>query len=37
MKFEDRDILYLQRMIEYCERIRKAKERFGSRFEISLD
>ncbi len=33
MNIEERDKSYLQRMVEYCERIEEAKSRFGSTFE----
>jgi len=37
MKLEDRDRLFLLRMIEHCERIEKAKQRFGSTFQHFQD
>ena len=33
MNIEERDKSYLQRMVEYCERIEEAKARFGNTFE----
>ena len=37
MIIEDRDKSYLQRMLEYCERIEEAKQRFGTTFEQYIE
>ena len=33
MIIEERDRSYLQRIVEYCERIEEARKRFGDTFE----
>lgn len=37
MNLEDRDRFYFLRMIEYCEKIEKAKKRFGETLEHFLN
>lgn len=37
MKMEEREKTYIQRMIEYCDRIIAAKERFGETYEHFLN
>lgn len=37
MKIEERDYAYVQRMIEYCDKLEAAKERFGDSYDAYIN